>query len=204
MRAPIRATAQTALLVIDMVSCWDFPDAAPLLVQARKIAPAIARLAARCRVAGIPVIYANDNRGQWQSDFRTLVETALACPGGPGEITRAIAPREEDYFILKPKQSAFFGTPLELLLQHLGARRLVLTGVSSDQCVLVTAFEARMRDMQVVVPADCVASQSVSRNRTALAQCRDTHGIPVTPSSRLRLLQARTEPRSRRKTTTGG
>jgi len=181
-----RAVAGAAMLIIDMVSHWDFVDADKLLPRARGIARAIARLKQRARAAGVPVIYANDNAGRWRSDFRTLIDEATKA-GGPGaEIAELLAPDQDDYFLLKPKQSAFFGTPLELLLQHLKVDRLLLTGVASDQCILVTAAEAVMRDFEVTVPKDCVASQTVARNRTVLRQLEDFHNIPTTMSSRLR------------------
>lgn len=93
--------------------------------------------------------------------------------------------------MLKPKHSAFFGTPLELLLQHLKASRLILAGVASDQCVLATAMEAVMRDLAVVVPRDCVASQSVTRNDTVLRQLEKFQKLPTTASSRIRLVSHR-------------
>jgi len=183
-----RAAGATALLIIDMISSWDFPDATPLLAQAVAIAPPIARLKARCRRAGVPVIYANDNRGQWRSDFRQVFENALA-QGGPGaQITQQLAPDEDDYFVLKPKHSAFFSTPLHLLLQHLQAHRLILTGVASDQCVVTSAVDARMRDYEVVVPADCVAAQSAARNRRALEHFEEALDVRTTVSARVRLL----------------
>ncbi|MFS2047347.1 isochorismatase family cysteine hydrolase [Variovorax sp. Varisp41] len=186
--APERAAGQTALLIIDMINCWDFPDAEKLLPCAASIAPRIAALKARCRRSGVPVIYANDNRGRWRSDFPALAQEALR-QGGPGaEIASALKPDADDYFVLKPKQSAFFGTPLELLLQHLKASRLILTGVASDQCVLVTATEAGMRDLAVVVPRDCVASQSTARNALVLRQIEEFQKLPTTPSTRLRLI----------------
>ncbi|MBJ2155222.1 isochorismatase family cysteine hydrolase [Variovorax sp. IB41] len=189
--APERAAGHTALLIIDMISCWDFPDAEKLLPRAAAIAPRIAALKARCRKAGVPVIYANDNRGRWRSDFPALVEESLAQDSAGAGVTRALQPEPDDYFVLKPKQSAFFGTPLELLLRHLDARRLILTGVASDQCVLVTATEAGMRDLAVVVPRDCVASQSARRNEIVLRQLEDVQNLPTTPSARIRLVPRR-------------
>jgi nicotinamidase-related amidase len=182
------AAGHTALLIIDMINCWDFPDADKLLPRAAAIAPRIAALKARCRKAGVPVIYANDNRGRWRSDFRSLVELSLGQGGAGAAITSALQPHADDYFVLKPKQSAFFGTPLELLLQHLKARRLLLTGVASDQCVLATAMEALMRDLEVVVPRDCVASQSAARNDTVLRQLEKFQKLPTTAASRIRLV----------------
>ncbi|MGJ7608826.1 cysteine hydrolase family protein [Variovorax sp. LT1R20] len=189
--APESAAGHTALLIIDMINCWDFPDADKLLPRAAAIAPRIAALKARCRKAGVPVIYANDNRGRWRSDFPALVEESLAQDSAGAAITRTLQPEPDDYFLLKPKQSAFFGTPLELLLRHFDARRLILTGVASDQCVLVTATEAGMRDLGVVVPRDCVASQSASRNDIVLRQLEDFQKLPTTPSSRIRLVPRR-------------
>lgn len=189
--APERAAGHTALLIIDMINCWDFPDADKLLPRAAAIAPRIAALKARCRKAGVPVIYANDNRGRWRSDFPALVEESLAKNSAGATVTRTVQPGPDDYFVLKPKQSAFFGTPLELLLRHLDARRLILTGVASDQCVLVTATEAGMRDLGVVVPRDCVASQSASRNEIVLRQLEEFQKLPTTPSSRIRLVPRR-------------
>src|SRR5438067_6904947 len=122
-----------------MINDWTFTDAHTLLPQAAAVTPRIAALKARCRRAGVPVIYANDNRGQWRSDFRHVVERSLAAGGMGARITEQLLPDDDDYFVLKPKHSAFFGSPLDLLLQHLHADRLFLAGVASDQCVVTTA-----------------------------------------------------------------
>jgi nicotinamidase-related amidase len=190
--APENAAGHTALLIIDMINCWDFPDAQKLLPCAAAIAPRIAALKVRCRNAGVAVIYANDNRGRWRSDFPSLVELSLGQGGAGAAITSALQPQADDYFVLKPKHSAFFGTPLELLLQHLKARRLILTGVASDQCVLATAMEAVMRDLAVVAPRDCVASQSVARNDTVLRQLEKFQKLPTTAAAHIRLVPHRT------------
>ena len=187
--APDTAAGGTALLVIDMISCWDFPDADRLLPGARRLTAPIAALRARCRKAGVPVVYANDNRGRWRSDFPALVGLSIESGGTGATITQALEPARDDYFVLKPSQSAFFGTPLELLLRHLQVQRLAITGVASDQCVLATVLEARMRSLEVVVPRDCVATQSSARNRAVLRQLEEVHRVPTTPGSRIRLVR---------------
>ena len=163
-----RAAGAMALLVIDMLSDWDFQDAAALLEAAGSVAPRIAELRTRCRQAGVPVVYANDNRGRWRSDFREVVASARARGGTAAAIADALAPDRDDYFVLKPKHSGFHATPLDLLLRHLRVRTLLLTGVSSDQCVLYTAADARMHDYDAIVPRDAVATQSGERNAAAL------------------------------------
>ncbi|RZL89231.1 MAG: cysteine hydrolase [Variovorax sp.] len=184
------APGHTALLVIDMISCWDFPDAEKLLPPTLNIVGPVSRLMQRCRTAGVPVIFANDNRGGWRSDFRMLVEQSLACGGEVSRITAALRPQEEDYFLLKPQFSAFLGTPLQLLLANLEVRRIVLTGVAADQCVLTTASEARMHDLEVVVPRDGVATQTRARAKAAELIFTEALGLPMTPCSRIRFEKA--------------
>ena len=72
----------TALLVIDMMSRWDYPDADKVRAAAHRIAPTIAALKSRCVRARVPVIYANDNEGRWRSDWRSLVDDARGAGEG--------------------------------------------------------------------------------------------------------------------------
>jgi nicotinamidase-related amidase len=181
------ASGATAFLILDLISDWRFPDAAKLLPRALAIAPRIAAFKARCLAVGVPVIYGNDNRGHWRSDFRQVVASSLAAGGDGARITKLLAPGDDDFFVLKPKHSAFFDTPLDLLLQHLRVKRLLLAGVASDQCVVATAIDARMRDYEVVVPRDCVASQSAVRNRRAIEHLEVATALRTTPSSHIRL-----------------
>jgi len=132
------------------------------------------------------VIYANDNRGRWRSDFRQVFELSIAHGGNGVRISQQLAPDADDYFVLKPKHSAFFMTPLDLLLEHLKVRRVYVTGVAGDQCVLLTAADARMRDYEAAVPKDCIASQSKTRNRRAVEYFEDVLEIPTTPSHKVR------------------
>jgi nicotinamidase-related amidase len=180
-----RAAGGVALLVIDMISDWQFPDGELLLRRAAAIAPAIHTLKRRCRAAGVPTIYANDHRGHWRSNFAEVVEAAAASPGA--DIARLLAPQPDDYFVLKPKHSAFHATPLDLLLRDLAAHTLILTGVACDQCVLCTAADARMRDHAVLVPADCVASQDAERTTLALRLLAVALGAHTGPARQIAL-----------------
>lgn len=181
------AQEPAALLIIDMISDWQFPDGAALLAQTLPIAPRIAALKARCKAAGRPVIYANDNHGRWRSDFRRVVADSLAIGGDAAAITRQLAPDDDDYFVLKPAQSAFYATPLALLLRHLKCRSLVLTGVAGDQCVLHTAADARLRGHALRVPADCIASLTPERHARSLRHFAEAMAIDVGDAARLAL-----------------
>jgi len=189
-RAPLAdraAAGGLALLVVDMVSSWDFPDADALAPAALAIAPRIGALKRRCRSAGVPVVFVNDNRGRWRSEFRELVRVSIAESETGAAIAEQLQPGDDDYSVLKPKHSAFYATPLDLLLRHLRVERIVVTGVASDQCIVMTAAEAHMRDYEVIVPRDCVGAPSAARNAAALRQLAESHGVATPLSPRLRL-----------------
>ncbi|HEV2150192.1 MAG TPA: isochorismatase family cysteine hydrolase [Longimicrobiaceae bacterium] len=174
-----------ALLLVDMINDLEFPGAEGMLERAVAAAERTAALRRRAKEAGIPVVYANDNFGRWRSDFRDVTEHVLRG-GVRGEpLARILRPDPDDYFVLKPKHSAFFATTLETLLKYLGVRRLVLTGISGDVCVLFTASDAYMRDFHLHVPEDCMASVSEEENRRALAYMRRVFGADTTPSTEL-------------------
>ncbi|MNL08437.1 Isochorismatase [compost metagenome] len=185
------ANGATGLLIVDMISAWDFPDADKLLPAALAVAPRIAALRRRCKARGVPVIYANDNRGRWRSDFAAQVELSMGNGAAGARITAQLLPEADDYFVLKPQQSAFVATPLAQLLGVLSIRRLIVTGVASDQCVLSTATDARMHQLEVLLPRDCIGTQTARRQAIFLAQCALAFDIATTPGSCIRLPAAK-------------
>ncbi len=120
--------------------------------------------------AGVPVIYVNDNFGKWQSDLNKIVSHCLEDDVRGEPFVKLVLPDEDDYFVLKPKHSGFYCTSLELVLEHVGARNLVLAGIAGNNCVLFTANDAYMRDFQLFVPGDCVVSETEEENEYALKQ----------------------------------
>jgi nicotinamidase-related amidase len=160
---------RVALLIIDMINAFDFDGAEAMLPRALAAAKATAGLKQRARKAGVPVVYVNDNFGRWRSDFRSTLAHCLRDGVRGRPIAEILRPDEDDYFVLKPKHSGFQFTPLELLLTHLGAETLILTGVAGNFCVLFTAHDAYMRDYHLVVPGDCIASRIEADDAYALA-----------------------------------
>lgn len=165
---------QTCLLIIDMINEFTFDDAEKLFPAIEQTAHNIAALKRHMKAANLPVLYVNDNFGKWRSDFRTLVDRCLEGDCRGKRIAGVLRPAEDDYFVLKPKHSGFYATPLELLLRHLNVERIILTGVAGDNCVLFTAADAYMRNFEVAVPADCTISINPDANRSALEHMRET------------------------------
>jgi nicotinamidase-related amidase len=181
---------QVALLLVDVINDLDFPGSGALIRAAEQMAGRLARLAARARAAGIPVIYVNDNFGRWQSDWRKVVQLCRD-PRSPGHrVVRRLEPAPDDYFVLKPKHSGFFSTTLDLLLRNLRTRTVILTGIAADICILFTANDAYMRDYEVIVPRDCVAANTRRKTEFALAQIREVLKGRTPPSARIRFAGA--------------
>jgi nicotinamidase-related amidase len=165
--APDKSAA--ALLLIDVINDFDFPEGEQLFDLALPAGKNIARLKQRAKAAGIPSIYVNDNFGRWQSDFKKIVDHCRE-EGKGKEFVELLLPDEDDYFVLKPKHSGFYSTSLALLLTHLTTKNLILTGIAGNNCVLFTANDAYMRDFKIFVPADCIVSNTEEENRHALKQ----------------------------------
>jgi nicotinamidase-related amidase len=176
-----------ALLLIDVINDMDFEGSEALVAFAEPMARRLRVLKQRARAAGMATIYINDNFGKWRSDFRSLVEHCIedAVPGR--EVARLLRPDEQDYFVLKPKQSAFFGTTLDTLLRSLGTRTLVISGIAGDNCVLFSANDAYLRDFKLFIPSDCVASETKEQNDYALKLMERVCKADITPSSALDL-----------------
>ena len=153
-----------------MINDLEFEGGDRLIAPALVMARALVKLKRRCRQAGIPTIYVNDNAGKWREDQRTIVARCLGARVRGRPVVELLAPVEEDYFVIKPKHSAFFATPLDTLLDYLGARTLILTGIGTDLCVLFTANDAYMRDYQLLVPPDCVAAIDPEEGAHALGR----------------------------------
>jgi nicotinamidase-related amidase len=183
--------SDTALLLIDVINDLDFPEANQLLRYARPMARKILRLKERAKKAGVPVIYVNDNFGRWRSDFRRQVVHCLREKSRGREIVSLLQPQEDDYFVLKPKHSGFFSTTLETLLHYLGSKRLIVTGIAGNFCVLFTANDAYMRDYDLIVPSDCTVSNTAEENRQALTLMRKFLKADTRPSTKLRLARAK-------------
>ncbi|HXG67192.1 MAG TPA: isochorismatase family cysteine hydrolase [Blastocatellia bacterium] len=177
--------AEVAVLLIDVINDLEFDGGKELLEHALPAAKRIAALKRRARQSGIPVIYVNDNFGRWQSDFKKLLAHCLeegVCGRPLAEILR---PDDDDYFVLKPKHSGFYSSTLDILLQYLQAKKLVLTGLTGDICVLFTANDAYMRDYHLFVPADCVASEDPEENRHALKHMHRVLKADIRPSTEI-------------------
>ena len=183
--------AETALLLIDVINDLEFDGGEKLLTQALPMAVSLAALKRRAKTTGMPAIYVNDNFGRWRSDFAKLVRHCVEENVRGRPVATHLIPEQDDYFVLKPKHSAFFQTNLESLLSYLGATTLILTGMAGDICVLFSANDAYMRNFKIVIPSDCVASEEAEANDQALMLMQRVLKAKTSPSSELEFADTR-------------
>ncbi len=179
--------SDTALLLIDLINHFEFPGAEALLDAARPVAAVAAHLKQRCVAHRIPVIYVNDNFGRWRSDLHGLVRHCRRPQAVGREIVELIRPSPNDYFVLKPQNSAFYSTVLETLLRHLGVRTLVLCGLTTDNCILFSAHDAYLRKFELFVPRDACTAETALAHRRALELIARTTKADLRTASKIPL-----------------
>lgn len=151
-----RSGGATALVVVDMLNPYEHAEADRLAERVEKALPGVVELRERAGEAEVPVIYVNDNFGDWNSSAGELADAAMN--GARPELVEPVLPREGHSFVIKARHSAFYETPLEYLLDQMGVDRLVLAGQVTEQCILYSALDAYVRHFRVVVPTDAVAA----------------------------------------------
>jgi nicotinamidase-related amidase len=158
------------LLLVDFINPLEFDGASRLAPSALQAAQACVRLRHRVRQRGLQTVFANDNYGVWRADFDDVWRRCSRKRGPAGAIAHALRPMRGDCTILKPRHSAFHATPLELLLTQLHCKRLIITGLAADSCVLFTAMDAYLRGYELWVPRDCTAAEDAHAKHGALQQ----------------------------------
>lgn len=146
---------RSALVVVDMLNRYEHDEGEEL---ARSVADSVAQIRAlidRARKEQVPLVYVNDNYGNWNTSAGELAERAMS--GRYPELVQPVLPPREAAFVLKARHSIFFGTPLEYVLDSLEVDRLVLTGQVTEQCILYSGLDAYVRHIRVAVPRDGVA-----------------------------------------------
>jgi nicotinamidase-related amidase len=148
----------TALLLIDLQNDYFRDDE---LARCRDdLLKQVNELAERARAAGAPVVeirtvHAPD-RSTWTLNMLED-DRGLALAGTPGA-ARVDGLAEPDHVVVKTRDSAFFGTDLDLWLADRDVERLVLAGVSTESCIAATATDAYARDLHVELVEDATAS----------------------------------------------
>jgi nicotinamidase-related amidase len=169
-----------ALIIIDMINNFDFSHGPILAKKALQIAKPIKELKKQFNEHNLPVIFMNDHYNLWQADFNKIIDHCRNEYSQP--IFDCLLPEEQDYFLIKPKHSAFYETSLSILLTQLKVNTLILTGIAGNICVLFTANDAYMREYQIYAPCDCITSVDTQDNHFALTMMKNVLKAKTEPS----------------------
>ena len=168
-----------ALLIIDMINNFNFAHGSILAQKALKIAEPIKELKDQFNQQQLPVIFINDHYNLWQADYHTIIEHCRNQYSEP--IYDKLLPGKKDYFLIKPKHSAFYGTALNTLLHQLKVNTLIITGIAGNICVLFTANDAYMREYTLLIPTNCIASVDDQDNYYALTMMKNVLKAEIEP-----------------------
>ena len=183
----VSVSRSDAILIIDVLNDLEFPGGGNVFPWARKLVPLLQMVCSRARRAGLPIIFVNDNFGLWRGDWQDVYRHCARRGARGAAVTRQMKPLKNDYVLLKPRHSAFFATPLVQLLEHLRIKRLILAGISTNLCVLITAHDAVMHKYPIVVLSDCCAAESDFDHNSVLTQLKRYLGATICRSTELRI-----------------
>ncbi len=174
-RARMRGT-RDALLLVDLQEDYFADDE---LERCREdVLSTCSELARAAHQAGVPVLEVRTEHAADRSTWTlTMLEDdqGVVVRGTPGAArARGLDPGPAD-LLVKTRDSAFFGTDLVERLSRLGARRVVLTGVSTESCIAATARDAFAHDLAVVLVSDGTASVSWQEHDHTLEMLRTQH-----------------------------
>lgn len=169
--------SNTALLIIDMINDFNFDHGNILADKALIIAEQIQLLKKQCQKENIPIIYINDHYNLWQAELNKVMEY---CSNEKSvQVIDKIKPNDSDYFLIKPRHSAFYGTALYTLLNQLQVKKLILTGIAGNICVLFTANDAYMREYPLLIPDNCIASVDDKDNQYAIRMMKNVMSAKI-------------------------
>jgi nicotinamidase-related amidase len=169
-----------AIIVVDMLKD-NFKESSrnPYFETGRAIIPNLQKLLGEGRKNGFPIIFACDSF--LKDDFifkgRMKVHSLRGTKGA--EVIEDLNPEPTDIILSKRRFSAFFKTDLDQTLRTLGVDTIVVTGVTTEVCVLMTVMDGLSHDFSAILLEDCCASRSKEFHQACLGLYREFALYPL-------------------------
>lgn len=169
-----------AIIIVDMVHD-NFQEHArlPVTGQARPIIPTINELLEQARPLGIPIIFACDSFIQEDFIFKGKMKPHSIRGTRGSEVTDLLNVRPEDIMLPKRRFSAFFKTDLDQTLRTWQIDTVVVGGISTNVCVLMTAMDALCHDFASILLEDCCAAHKKEVHDTTIENYRNFALYPL-------------------------
>jgi nicotinamidase/pyrazinamidase len=163
-----------AILVVDMLKdTFKEGSRLPITIEAREILPNLQRLLTESRRRGFPIIYACDSFLKEDFIFKGKIKFHSLQGTEGAEVVDDLKQAPNDLVLPKRHFSAFFGTDLERRLRAQGTDTIVVTGITTEVCVLTTALDGLCHDFYVILLEDCSASHSKEKHQACLSLYRN-------------------------------
>jgi nicotinamidase-related amidase len=188
--------AQTLLLIIDMENENAHPDGALFIGESvRRIIPKIARLREDVRRAGGSIVHTQSVRSRDALEFAVFKNTVRKLEGSWGaELIEEFKPAAGEPLIVKRTHDCFYRTELDSLLERFGLRpgegHVIVTGISTRNCVQSAVMGFSVRDYHVYVPMDCTAHRDEKEVLQAFSLFTSfgyKHNVTMTRSDLIRI-----------------
>lgn len=178
-----------ALLIIDMQKAYFHNDA--LKQRELALVTAINELIDWARTSNRPVFnvvtHHQRDRTTWTLNMLDDDEGYLFADASDSDVVDGIKVSQATD-IIKTRDSAFYGTDLADRLDTYGVDTVVLAGVSTHGCVLMTAADAYARNLRVVIASDAVATHDPRFHQPILEMLTQEYRQPYRTNRELREL----------------
>lgn len=169
-----------ALLIIDMVKDYfDDTQNLPLTQFAREIIDPINRLIVTFRKEGWPVVFSTDSFKRDDFFFTSKMKPHAITGTVGAEVIEALDKKPEDYWLPKPRMSAFFKTGLENWLLEKGVTVCAVAGIATPYCVLTTVLDAVNHDFKAVLLEDCATAATPDAHQRTIETYRRNAIYPL-------------------------
>ena len=169
-----------AIIVVDMLKDnLKKSSRNPYFQEGRAIIPNLQRLLEEGRKRGFPIVFACDSflEGDFIFKGRMKVHALRGTKGA--EVLDELKPEPTDIILPKRRFSAFFKTDLDQTLHVLGVDTIVVTGITSEVCVLMTIMDGLSHDFSAILLENCSASRSKEFHEGCLNLYRDFALYPL-------------------------
>ncbi len=169
-----------AIIVVDMLkdNLKESPRN-PFLQEGKAILPNLQRLLEESRKKGFPIIFACDSFLKDDFIFKSRLKVHSIRGTKGVEVIDDLKPEPTDMVLPKRRFSAFFKTDLDQTLRMLGVDTLIVTGMTTEVCVLMTAMDGLSHDFSVILLEDCSASRKKEFHQGCLNLYRDSALYPL-------------------------
>ncbi len=169
-----------AIIVVDMLkdNMKESPRN-PFLQEGRAILPNLQRLLGESRKKGFPIIFACDSFLKDDFIFKSRLKVHSIRGTKGAEVIDDLKPEPVDFILPKRRFSAFFKTDLDQTLRMLGVDTIIVTGMTTEVCVLMTALDGLSHDFSVILLEDCSASRKKEFHQGCLNLYRDSALYPL-------------------------